>query len=193
MKKATLLLGAFLTLFLISCEGPQGPPGFDGFDGRDGAQGPAGEDGIQGQVFEIDGVDFVYDVNSNLQSALINFGDNTDFEVFESDAVLVYRFDGEIELDDGSFANAWSLIPQNFFVDGGTIQYTMAHNFIDVELFIDGNFDLSNLDPDFTQNQFFRVVIVPSVFLTSKIDKSNIGSIMRSLGVTEENVKKISM
>ena len=193
MKKATLLLGSFLTLFLISCEGPQGPPGFDGFDGLDGAQGPAGEDGIQGQVFEIDGVNFGYDANSNLHSAIINFGDNTDFEVFESDAVLVYRFDGEIELDDGSFANAWSLIPQNFFLDEGTIQYTAAHNFIDVELFIDGNFDLSNLNTDFTDNQFFRVVIVPSVFLTSKMDKSNIDSVMNSLGISEQDVQKIKM
>ena len=142
MKKATLLLGAFLSLFLISCEGPQGPPGFDGFDGQDGLDGV---DGIQGQVFEIDGVNFGFDPASNLQSALINFGDNTNFEVFESDAVLVYRFDGEIELDDGTFANAWSLIPQNFFVQQGTIQYTVAHNFIDLEIFIDGNFDLANL------------------------------------------------
>src|SRR6056297_776943 len=104
MKKISLLIGAFLTVFLISCEGPQGPPGFDGLDG---AQGPPGEDGIEGQVFEIDGVDFAYDAGSNLQSTIINFEDNTDFEVFESDAVLVYRFDGEIELNDGSLVNAW--------------------------------------------------------------------------------------
>ena len=190
MKKTTLLLGTFLALFIMACEGPTGPPGFDGIDG---AQGPAGEDGIQGQVFEIDGVDFGYDAGSNLHSAIINFGDNTNFEVFESDAVLVYRFDGEIELDDGSFANAWSLIPQNFFVPEGTIQYTSAHNFIDVEIFIDGNFNLSNLSADFTQNQFFRVVFVPSNFLTSKTDKSNLGSVMSSLGITEEDVQKIKL
>ncbi len=189
MKKATLLLGAFLTLFLISCEGPQGPPGFDGFDGQNGQDGA---DGIQGQVFEVDGVNFGYDPGSNLQSAIIDFANNTDFEVFESDAILVYRFDGEIELGDGSFANAWSLIPQNFFVAEGTIQYTMAHNFIDVEIFIDGNFDLANLSPDFTQNQFFRIVIVPSSFLTSKIDKSNIGYVMSSLGISENDVQKIN-
>ncbi|NNE77411.1 MAG: collagen-like protein [Pricia sp.] len=190
MKKISILLGAFLTLFLISCEGPVGPPGFDGIDGP---QGPAGEDGIQGQVFEIDGVNFGFDGGTNLHSAIIDFGDNTNFEVFESDAVLVYRFDGEIELDDGSFANAWSLIPQNFFVEEGTIQYTAAHNFVDVEIFIDGNFDLANLSPDFTQNQFFRVVIVPSVFLSSKIDKSNISSVMSMLGVDEKDVQKIQL
>jgi len=191
MKKATLLLGAFLTLFLISCEGPAGPPGFEGIPGQDGFDGQNGADGIQGQVFEVDGINFDYNPDSNLQSTLINFADNTDFEVFESDAILVYRFDGEIELDDGSFANAWSLIPQNFFVAEGTIQYTTAHNFIDVEIFIDGNFDLANLSADFTQNQFFRVVILPSSFLTSKMDKSNIGSVMSSLGISENDVRKI--
>lgn len=193
MKKVTLLLGAFLTLFLISCEGPQGPPGFDGFDGQQGPQGPAGEDGLEGQVFEIDGINFGYNPDTNLQNTIITFGEETNFEVFESDAVLVYRFDGEIELDDGSFANAWSLIPQNFFLPDGTIQYTAAHNFIDVEIFIDGNFDLANLSSDFTQNQFFRFVIVPGSFLTSKIDKSNIGSVMSYLGVSEKDVQKIKL
>jgi len=193
MKKVTLLLGAFLTLFLISCEGPQGPPGFDGFDGQQGPQGPAGEDGLEGQVFEIDGINFGYNPDTNLHNTIITFDEETNFEIFESDAVLVYRFDGEIDLDDGSFANAWSLIPQNFFLPDGTIQYTAAHNFIDVELFIDGNFDLANLSSDFTQNQFFRFVIVPGSFLTSKIDKSNIGSVMSYLGVSEKDVRKIKL
>ena len=44
MKKVTLLLGAFIALFFISCEGPAGPPGFDGFDGQDGQDG---EDGCE--------------------------------------------------------------------------------------------------------------------------------------------------
>lgn len=188
MKKATLLLGAFLALFLFSCEGPSGPPGFDG---PQGPQGPAGADGIEGQVFEIDGINFGYNPDTNLYNTIITFDQETSFEVFESDAVLVYRFDGEIELDDGSFANAWSLIPQNFFLQEGIIQYTAAHNFVDVEIFIDGDFDLASLSSDFTQNQFFRFVIVPSSFLTSKMNKSNISSVMSYLGVSEKDVQKI--
>ncbi|NHF61248.1 collagen-like protein [Flavobacteriaceae bacterium TP-CH-4] len=189
MKKATLVLGAFLTLFFISCEGPQGPPGFDGLDGLDGLDG---QDGIQGQVFEIEGINFGYDAGSNLWTALETFADYTNFEIFESDAVLVYRFDGQIDLSDGSTADAWSLVPQNFFVPEGTIQYTVAHTFVDFEIFIDGNFDLSLLDPIFTDDQIFRVVIVPSEFLQNNdIDKSNISSVMGKMGLELNEVQKI--
>lgn len=191
MKRFSLVLGAFLTLFIVACEGPQGPAGYDGFDGLDGLDG---EDGIQGQVLQIDGVDFEYNPDTNLYSSLLTFSDYTDFEIFESDAVLVYRFDGIIDFQDGSDADAWSLIPQNFFLPEGIIQYTAAHTFIDMELFIDGNFDLSTLDQGFTENQFFRIVIVPSVFLeSSDVDKSNLGAVMNSLQISDKAIKEISI
>ena len=139
MKTINTILGAFLVLFIVACEGPAGPPGFDGLDGLDGLDG---EPGIQGQVIEVDGVNFGFDPDANLFSTIIAFSDITNFEVFESDAVLVYRFDGTVDLDDGSTADAWSQLPQNFFLPEGTLQYVFAHTFVDVELFIDGNFDL---------------------------------------------------
>ena len=39
MKKLNLFLGTLVTIFFISCEGPQGPAGFDGFDGAPGQDG----------------------------------------------------------------------------------------------------------------------------------------------------------
>jgi hypothetical protein len=191
MNKFNTIIGAFLVLLSVSCEGPAGPPGFDGFDGLDGQDG---QDGIQGQVVEVDGVNFAYDVNGNIYNALISFEDITNFEVFEADAVLVYRFDGTIDLDDNSTADAWSQIPQNFFLPEGTIQYVFAHTFVDVELFIDGNFDLSALSTDFTDNQSFRIVFVPSVFAnSSKMDTSNIENVMSALGIEENQVMKIDI
>ncbi|SHI44199.1 hypothetical protein SAMN04487911_10279 [Arenibacter nanhaiticus] len=184
MKKITLLLGAFISLFIISCEGPAGPPGFDGLDGEDG------QDAIQAQVFEVDNIDFGYDPGNNLYSYLITFSDFTSFEVFESNAVLVYRYDGTIEFQDNTSADAWSLIPQNFFLPGGTIQYSNAHTYKDVEIFIDGNFNLSNLNPDFTDNQLFRIVILPSEFAAAKMDKSNINAVMKTIGVKNEDVPR---
>lgn len=191
MNKLSTILGAVIVLFTVACEGPQGPPGFDGRDGLDGLDGL---DGIQGQVIEVEGVNFGYDAVNNLYSTLINFSDVTNFEVFESDAVLVYRHDGLIELSDGSTADAWSQIPQNYFLDEGIIQYVFAHTFVDVELFIDGNFDLSLLDPGFTDNQLFRIVIVPSEYAEgSKMDMSNLESVMSNLGITEEKVMKLNL
>ncbi len=191
MNRFSTIIGIFILVFAASCEGPEGPPGFDGFDGLDGQDGL---DGIQGQVVEVDGVNFDYDASGNIFSSLITFSDVTDFEVFESDAVLVYRFDGTIDLADGSTADAWSQIPQSFFLPEGTIQYVMAHTFVDLELFIDGNFDLSAIDTAFTDNQSFRIVFVPSVFATgSKMDTSNVANVMAALGLKESDVKKINM
>ncbi|MCK0145006.1 collagen-like protein [Arenibacter sp. F26102] len=185
MKNVISLLGAFIALFFISCEGPAGPPGFDGLDGLDGLDG---QDGIQGQVFEVDNVNFNYDAGGDIYSYIITFSDFTSFAVFESDAVLVYRYDGTVDYQDNTSADAWSLIPQNFFLPEGTIQYTNAHTFIDVEIFIDGNFDLANLNPDFTDNQLFRIVILPSQFAESKLDKSNINAVMKAIDVEEKDV-----
>ncbi|MCB0374166.1 MAG: collagen-like protein [Muricauda sp.] len=191
MNKLSTILGAVIVLFAVACEGPQGPPGYDGLDGLDGLDGA---DGIQGQVVEVEGVNFGYDAGANLFSSLITFSDITNFEVFESDAVLVYRYVGSIPTDDGGTADLWSQIPQNYFLDEGTIQYVFEHTFIDLELFIDGNFDLSTLSTDFTDDQIFRIVFIPSEYAeASRMDTSNIQNVMSSLGIEEEKVLKLNL
>ena len=50
-------------------------------------------------VVEVEGVFFDYIPEDNLFSTLITFSDVTDFEVFESDAVLVYRHDGFLPIE----------------------------------------------------------------------------------------------
>ncbi|MBO0331786.1 collagen-like protein [[Muricauda] lutisoli] len=191
MNKFSTILGAVIVFVFAACEGPQGPPGFDGLDGLDGLDGA---DGIQGQVVEVEGVNFGYDAEANLFSTLITFSDVTDFEVFESDAVLVYRHDGIIDLNDGTTADAWTQIPQNYFLNEGTIQYVFAHTFVDVELFIDGNFDLSTLSTDFTDNQLFRIVFVPSEYAESPdFDASNIESVMSHLNIDEEHITTLDV
>ncbi|WP_127136982.1 collagen-like protein [Flagellimonas oceanensis] len=191
MNKFSTILGAVIVFVFAACEGPQGPPGYDGLDGLDGQDGL---DGIQGQVVEVEGVFFDYIPEDNLFSTLITFSDVTDFEVFESDAVLVYRHDGLIDLNDGSTADAWTQIPQNYFLNEGTIQYVFAHTFVDLELFIDGNFDLSGLSTDFTDDQLFRIVFVPSEFAQSAdFDASNIDNVMSKLNIKEGEVMKLNI
>ncbi|WP_421807671.1 collagen-like triple helix repeat-containing protein [Flagellimonas sp.] len=191
MNKFSTILGVVIVFVFAACEGPQGPPGFDGLDGLDGAPGAPG---IQGQVVEVEGVDFGYDAQANLFSTLITFSDVTNFEVFESDAVLVYRHDGVIDLSDGSTADAWTQIPQNYFLPSGTIQYVFSHTFVDLELFIDGNFDLSTLSTDFTDNQLFRIVFIPSEYAQSPdFDASNIDSVMSKLQINEGQVIQLDL
>ncbi|MCR9228813.1 MAG: collagen-like protein [Flavobacteriaceae bacterium] len=191
MNKFSTILGAVIVFVFAACEGPQGPPGYDGLDG---AQGPQGEPGIQGQVVEVEGIYFDYIPEGNLFSTLITFRDITNFDVYQADAVLVYRHNGTVALDDGSNADLWTQIPQNYFLDQGTIQYVFEHTYVDVELFIDGNFDLSTLSTDFTDDQLFRIVFVPSEFAESPdFDAANLNSVMSKLQIDEGEVMKLDI
>lgn len=193
MKKFNLILGAFITLFFISCEGPQGPPGFDGFDGENGGDGQDGAPGIQAQIFEVDGVNLTYLNDDNVWETVLSFSDFSDFEVLKEDAILVYRWDGTVEFDDETVEDAWGLIPQNFFLDEGTIQFVSSHTTRDVAVLIDGNFNLSDLDAIYTDDQLFRVAIIPGVgTTTSKMDSSSMTSLMSSLGIVASDIQKIT-
>ncbi|CAM3316510.1 collagen-like protein [Zobellia roscoffensis] len=184
MKRTLLLLGTLFTILFISC---------DGSDGRDGQPGQDGADGIQGQVFEVEDVDFTYIAENNLYETILNFEDFTSFPVEANDAVLVYQYDRTVEFNDDVVNDVWNLIPQTFFYDEGTVQFVPGHTTRDVEILITGNFDLSNLSPDITQGQIFRFVILPGVSAAAKMDKSNISAVMNSIGVTEADVKKVSL
>ncbi|WP_273567557.1 collagen-like triple helix repeat-containing protein [Maribacter halichondriae] len=187
MKKITIVLGAFLTLFFVACEGPQGPPGFDGFDGLDGLDG---QDGINilGKVIDIEG-DFTAE---NEYSIFFEFPQT--IEVFETDVVLVYILWDQIEDSNGDPVDVWRLLPQTRILDQGLLQYNYDHTFFDVNLFLESDFDLTTLQPGDTDNQVFRIAVLPAETLSgSKIDKSNIEGIMGMLNMNELDVQKISL
>ena len=183
MKKIFTLL--FISIFtLTSCGndgaiGPQGPPGADGLDGLDGL----------GYTFE-ETVTFDYFSNENLYSAIIQISDDIATAHPEADAVLVYRL--EVQTDDIGDFDTWSLIPQNFFIDEvKTIQYVYNHTPSDVEVIIDGNFNLSTLDAGFTENQTFRVIVIPSRIFSSGLNLADMEAVMKALDIKEADVKYI--
>ena len=167
IMKRTFSVITLFSILLTACVGDPGPPGFDG------------QDALSAESFDTI-VDFEYFDDSGLHETSINLP----FDLNDSEAVLVYRLEDIVNID-GLQTNAWSLLPQNFFLDDGNIiQYIFNHTFTDVELLIDGNFDLSTLDPVFTQNQRFRVVILPAVAISS-IDVSNINNVIETFKITE--------
>lgn len=168
MRKLFTLI--FFTAFLFTSCGDDGPPG---------PPGPPGEDGIYvvGETYEYD-VNFTYFDDENLYSAFLEFP-----EVELSDGVLVYRMALIQNVE------TWSLIPQNFFLPEGIIQYVYTHTNEDVELLIDANYDISNLSNQYTQNQVFRVIIVPSDFATtSGVDVRNMEAVMESLNLQDKDI-----
>jgi len=186
MKKIITLL--LISVFVLtSC-------GDDGAIGPQGPQGPPGEDGLDGLGYTFEEtVTLEYFSDANLYSTFINIPENVVTIDPDADAVLIYRLN-VVEATDGSNLDTWSLIPQNFFLDDGIIQYVYNHTVNDVEIIIDGNFDLSTLSSQFTENQTFRVVVVPSSSNFAQItglDVSNLDAVMYALDLNESDVKKL--
>lgn len=181
MKNTTLLLaGLFLAIF-SSCEGPAGPPGFDGRDGLDGLDGI----NILGTVLEIEGT---FSVDNDYR-IFYEFPETV--EVFESDVVLVYILWEQVDDGNGEFIDVWRLLPQTRFLDQGLLQYNYDHTFFDVSVFLESDFDLATLSPGDTDNQIFRIAIMPAEFgENSKFDRSNLDAVMRSLNISEEDVQR---
>ena len=164
MKNLLLFLALSTTVFLTSCEGPQGPPGLDGIN-------------ILGQVFEVT-TNFSFNPETGLQESLIQIPN--DIEVYESDVILVYRLEKVVNDGNGSTADAWAPLPQNFFfTNGDIIQYIFNHTFFDVELLIDGNFNLATLGTDFTSDQVFRIAIVPAEFASANYSMEELLEVMQ--------------
>ncbi len=181
MKKISVILGAFLTLFLISCQGDQGPPGFDG---EQGPQGPPGPAGSTGKVIDITG-DFTAEGDYGIFYEFQQDG----IEVLETDVVLVYLSFDQVEDNNGDPVEVWRLLPQTRLLDQGILQYNYDHTFFDVNIFLEADFDLGTLSTGDTDNQLFRIAILPADFVQSaKLDRSNITSVMSALGISEEEV-----
>ncbi len=189
MKKLNLLLGALVTILFISCEGPQGPPGLNGFDGRDGLdgqQGPAGEE-FEALAFEID-IDLVLNSNTNTYE----FGPEqypSDVILIPDDVILIYRLENIV---DG--LDVWRQLPQPFFLEQGLLYYNFDFTQGDYTLFIEPEFDANLLPLELAQNQIFRIVVIPAnLGNTSKLDTSNINSVLSHLGISEADIQRVKL
>lgn len=140
MKNLFLFLAISTTIIFTSCEGPQGPPG------------PAGYDNL-GQVFEAN----ITFTENNGYGRLITFPSS--IVVYESDVVLVYLLEDVVNGYD-----VWSQLPQTYFLSQGTLLYTFDHTFLDVNIFLDANFNLQTLGSEFTDDQIFRIAILPAEY-----------------------------
>ena len=170
-KLYTLILFA---LILVSCEGTVGPPGPPGVPGQDGLDGI----GLPGLVFEIE--------------ADLNAGNNFEYfveipseiEVLQSDIVMVYRLMGVFEGSD-----IWEPLPQSIFIGKDVLLYGFDYTLFDVRLFLDGTFDLNELDQNDTDGLIYRIAVIPADF-ASEIDVTKLSKVMEVLQV--KDVKRMN-
>lgn len=179
MKKITLALGAFLALFIISCEGPEGLEGLPGRDGQNGADGPS----FEAAAFEIR-EDMILNTTLNRYEFLDSYP--SDITLIADDVVLMYRLE---EVNDG--LDVWRQLPQPFFSDDGLLYYNFDFTLDNYGVFVEPEFDAAIIPTDLVLDQIFRIVIIPANLGTSKVDKSNLSAVLSSLGIEEKDIKRI--
>lgn len=168
---ATLLFTA--AVIFTSCEGPMGPPGFDGVDGVN----------ILGQVIEIQG-DFT---PGNDYALYYEFPGN--FEIYDGDVVLVYilwEVSGDLDV--------WRLLPQTVVLQEGILQYNFDYTLVDVQIFLEGTVPFNTLLPAETDNQIFRIAVLPAELAKEKsLDVSDLNALMNKMNVNPDSINRMEI
>ncbi len=160
MKKITTILLILAAVIITSCEGPMGPPGLPGQDG----------DALIGTIFEIEG-DFTPQDEYRLYFDFPN-----DFVIYDTDIVLVYILWEVVEGMD-----VWRLMPQTVVLNEGIIQYNFDYTVNDVQVFLEFTIPEDDLHEDETDNQVFRIAVLPADFMANKsFDENDFNSILKS-------------
>lgn len=163
-KSLSLLFFAILPVFLFlgGCSGPSGP------QGPVGPQGPSGADGLIAEVF---------DVTANFNPAN-NFtaSFSLDPPLFDSDVVMIYlrwaTFEGQ---------PIWRALPITQILQGELLMYYFDFTSFDFVITMDSTAPLTVWGPEFTNNQVFRVAIIPGSFLEEISDLNDYEAVMKVL------------
>ncbi|MBF4484000.1 hypothetical protein [Flavobacterium sp. CSZ] len=172
MKKILTLFAVVGLIVFSSCEGDQGPPGYDGIDGEIGTV----YENIAPNYYNFVGPD--YSVRFTFPKP-----------IFDSDVVLVYRFDG---VDSGN-RPVWQALPETYYLNDGTRDFSLKYVFTPsyVNIYLDGN-NRATVPAAYRVNQIFRIVVVPADFVNS-VNKSNYLDVMKTLKLNESDIKRINL
>ena len=90
-------------------------------------------------------------------------------------SVLVYRLAGA-----NNFGNdIWESIPTSYDLAEGTLKYFFDFSQDDVVIYLDADFD-PGLRQDFSLNQIFRIVIIPS-YVAQNLSSNNYDTVMSAI------------
>lgn len=165
--------------------------GFSACEGDRGPQGPPGQDGTNGYI----GTTTEFSIDFPLNNEFIYVFMDDGIEVFESDAVLVYRSEESLSDPSGPI-KVWKQLPQTiYFNDGSELVYNFDHTFNDVRLFVEGTADFNAIDPTiYFNNQQFRIVVLPADFAKDpKIDVSTFQSLQKAAKQNGKSLKKLNL
>ncbi|KAA0988988.1 hypothetical protein [Dyadobacter aurulentus] len=176
-KKLIPLLLVLVALFQ-GCRGPEGDPGADGVN-------------VVGSTIDL--VDVNFNAGNNFEYSM-SF-DQADLEVLESDAVLIYIHWNDVTSGNQTL-KAYRLMPQTAFLGGNQLlTYNFDQTVNDFSIFLDGNVNLANLSAEYTQDQSFRIVVVPADFAARKsgsVDYNDYDAVVKAFNIDESKIRKVS-
>lgn len=109
--------------------------------------------------------------------------------IYTSDMILVYKLYGQFQGND-----IWELIPRTINYDNGdSVTYDYNFTYQDIELYMDANLDLG-LAPEYTQNQIFRVVIIPAFdsSASARMNFNDYETVVKQFNIDESNIKTLT-
>lgn len=140
------------------------------------------------------------DTISEVWEYSLNFGPGNSYSnlitfphsIYTSDMVLVYHLYG---VDNGT--DIWRLLPQTYyFSGGGELDYNFDFTAYDAQIFMDANFDMNILDPSWTNNQVFRILVIPAYFgnkmANSPVDFNDYEAVIDYYNLNNKKITKIT-
>jgi hypothetical protein len=186
MKKILYLIVMVAIMALPACEGPegpQGPPGVDGIDGEDG------EDGIEVLNLVLEAQHTFSEDNG--------FSFTPSLEIAPGDNLLIFLEWAQIEEEEGATPSSlWRLLPQSvFFPEGAILTYNYQYTSNFFSVFMEGNFDLTELGAEWTDNQRLRIILLPGFFVeqNSRVDFSDYEAVMELIGKDESDIVPLEL
>ena len=163
------------------------------FQGCRGPEGDPGADGVNVVGSTIDLVDVNFNAGNNFEYSM-SF-DQADLEVLESDAVLIYIHWNDVTSGNQTL-KAYRLMPQTAFLGGNQLlTYNFDQTVNDFSIFLDGNVNLANLSAEYTQDQSFRIIVVPADFAARKsgsVDYNDYDAVVKAFNIDESKIRKVS-
>jgi hypothetical protein len=109
--------------------------------------------------------------------------------IYNSDMVVVYRL---FDVINGQ--NLWRQLPQAVYLVQGELDYNFDFTRNDISLFLESDFDLATLGSAWSQNQVFRVVIIPGYFSNKnkkELDFNDYDAVVKAYNIKDSQVKTI--
>ena len=162
----------FSIIVLSACEGDEGP------------MGPPGEDGIDitGTVSEVTGT---FNAGNSYALQYQFSGDLVD-----GDVVMVY-----ILWDQSNNLDVWRALPQTAVLDQGILQYNFDYTIADIQIVLDTDFDPALLSPADTDNQTFRIVVIPADLMVQdkSLDIKDYNAVMKAMNMAASSIHKVQL